>query len=296
MAPPRPTEASPFAPPRAGRAAGFWRGWFAVQRRLGIGHLQTPPFVRRATGLLCHPAAPLFTLAVFVVPLLGLRFVRQRWIVKLAPPVFALAALLALGAYGQPLGGVAFGLLVAIHTVGVVAHLDSDAPTATVRGRIFRQLLIASALTIVVSATAGRVCATFVIPVSSPDGPRLINPRDAAAPFRQGATIAFRLGKSYTGGILIREGIYLGRVVAGPGQTIEFTPGAYVVNDLRYPALEHMPAKGRFRTEADQAFVWPLVFQFSGRRGGFPAERALVSDSALVGRPYKRWFWRTWNP
>jgi hypothetical protein len=57
-----------------------------------------------------------------------------------------------------------------------------------------------------------------------------------------------------------------------------------------------MPETGAQVVPPDQTFIWPTVAGFAGWGRGFDFSRVVVPDSALVGRPYRRWFWRTQQP
>jgi hypothetical protein len=283
--------ASPFAPPRAGRAAGFWRAWFRVCRNLRPVVLRIPPNLRL-------PPQPWMPFAVVCVPLLGLYHSRLRAFAGIAAGLYGLFCFVALGAYGQFLGSIAFGLTIAIHAAGVVAYLDAKAPAENVIHRIVRQLFVVLAVSLLVPVFVGRVLDRVVIPVAGPDGTLLINPFARSQPLLTGEIVAYKMESAREQGFTLAEGVYLGRVLGGPGNEIVFATGFYSLNGIDRPALPHMPVTGRYKTEVGQSIVWPTVFfaygNFSGRT--FPVHRAVVDDSALVGRPYKRWFWRTQSP
>ncbi len=283
--------ASPFAPPRAGRTAGFWRVWFRLCRNLRLGVLPIPHDFQ-------FPPRPWLPFAIVVVPLLGLRYSRLRPYAGIAAGLYALSGLVALGAYGQFLGSIAFSLTIAIHAAGVVAYLDAEAPADTVVYRIVRQLMVVVALSLLLPVFVERVMDRIAIPVGGPDGTLLINCFAREQPLLPGEIVAYKMDSAFEQGFTLAEGVYLGRVLGGPETEIVFSPGFYRLNGIDHPALPHMPVTGQYKTDPGQSLVWPVVFfaygNFSGRT--FPAHRAVVADSALVGRPYKRWFWRTFTP
>jgi hypothetical protein len=97
---------------------------------------------------------------------------------------------------------------------------------------------------------------------------------------------------------LVRTGLYLGHVIAVPGERVTFTNGFFRVNDgVPRPALPLMPGQGELKVPAARVLVWPgdAPGSTAGRRGAYtlPPEALLLRKSALVGRPYKRWFWRS---
>ena len=147
---------------------------------------------------------------------------------------------------------------------------------------------------------ASRALSLVVLRVATDTGTLLINPLDTAPPLHPGEQVAYRLkgSEGYRGHtrVVIESGIYLGQVFALPGETVSFSPGVYVVNGISHPALPSMPKQGELRIGAGQVAIWPTSFGFRSRLGGLPIETTLLAESALAGRPYKRWFWRTLTP
>lgn len=292
-----PTPPAPPGPPRAGRSAGFWRAWFAFQRRLRIGRTPTPPLLARAVASIreVDGAAFCLALAVPVVPALGLRLAGPPVLRRFGPPALGIALLVAAGAYGQNLGGYAFGLAIALHAAGVAAFFEARFPSATIAGRVLFPLGITLAVGLVAPPLAGSLARTFVIPVETQHGVLLINPRAVSAP-RPGETVAYLLPHAYFDHSYVAAGVYLGRVLAGPGAEVTFAPGVYRVDGASAPALPNMPESGVQTVGPGQALIWPSGVGFRRWTGKFDPARVVVADSALVGRPYRRWFWRTQQP
>jgi len=293
-----PTPPAPPAPPRAGRSAGFWRAWFALQRRLRIGRTPTPPRLARAVASIWEVdgAAFAFALIVPVVPALGLFLAGPRLLRRFGPPALFVALFVAAGAYGQNLGGYAFGLGLALHAVGVAAFFEARFPSASIAARFLRPLGMTLAVGLIAPPVIGSLARRVVIPVATSEGVLLINPRATAAPVRAGERVAYRLPRSFVANTRVAAGVYLGRVLAGPGATVAFGTGVYTVDGASRPALPHMPETGAQVVPPDQTFIWPTVAGFAGWGRGFDFSRVVVPDSALVGRPYRRWFWRTQQP
>jgi hypothetical protein len=127
----------------------------------------------------------------------------------------------------------------------------------------------------------------------------LINPRDREPPFQVGAPFAFRSGEHVVRNLRTISGLYLGTMIAPSGARVEFTPDLVLVNGIAHPADPMLPHQGALIVPPGRVFVWPLGLRIAP---GSDAERLqlaqgfVIRDSALVGRPYKRWFWRTLNP
>jgi hypothetical protein len=236
--------------------------------------------------------------AVVFVPLLGLHFSVHRAYVRIAAALFAVSAIIALGAYGQVMGGVAFGLVIALHASGIAAYLDHTAPADSFVYRLGRRFLLLGGVGLLLSVTTARIMERIVVPVTGPTSVLLINPHAQTHDLLPGETVAYNLDAIRVSQVRITAGLYLGRVLALPGSEIEFTPSHYRVDGIAHPSLPHMPSSGKVTVEAGRSFIWPSVFLFSGDPGtrSFPLSGGLVADSALVGRPYKRWFWRTQTP
>ncbi len=282
---------SSYDPPRAGRAAGLWRAWFGYCRACPrFGHFITVPLEKIADGWLLFP--------IFCVPLLGLLLAGRPLLRRFGPPLFVLAAFFALACVGQTGGGVALGLMAAIHAIGIAEYLDEHVPAGSRTRIILRRGCLALACSVLALWFSPPVVRWLVVPVGSAQGPLLCNPFARTPPFPRQAVVAFHLPNHQQHGLRINEGVNLGRVIACPGDQVSFSPGAVTVNGVRHRALPLMPTSGTVHVPTGHTLVWPVDLQSSGRRFGGTLEPQpfVVSDSALVGRPYKRWFWRTFNP
>jgi hypothetical protein len=234
-------------------------------------------------------------LAIACVPTLGLRFAMPRIFIGVTRLLFVVAGIVSLADYGLTEGGLAFGLVISIHAVGVAAYLNQYFPWPQVRWQLVRQLGVVLLSAFVFTAVGHRVMDRFVLAVESDDGPLLINPRAGMASVQPGERVAYRMDANHSNYLHIEAGIYLGAVIAREGETVQFTADGYSVSGRAGPALAMMPKKGQLKVGPNQVMIWPMGAQFR-RVGTFAGETALFPHSALVGRPYKRWFWRTQNP
>lgn len=284
-----PVTDSPFSPPRAGRGAAFWRAWFALRRRGRLGDLRVPPILARLRG--ATVPWPLF--GVVCIPSLGLHLLPNPLWRRAGLALFWTALFVAVVEYARPAGAAAFGLAAAAHGIGAAAFRDSASPLEGYRRRLVRRLGIVGAAALIFTPLASSVSSRFVIAVATKDGPILVNPAAASSPPRYGELVAYRLADRYDNGLRVIGGVYFGRVLASvPGQTLSFQPGHYTIDGARYPALPNMPQGGSFQLEAAQAFVWPETLHFRTDARDLPGHIGVVGHSALVGRPYTRWFWR----
>lgn len=296
MPPADPSLDSPYSPPRAGRGAARWRLWFALLRRTRLHELATHPFAAALRAIALFGGA---TVGSVAIPTLGYFLLPNPLWRRIGPPLFFVAFLVALGEFTRPSGDLALGLAAAVHGVGAAACSSCYVPLPSRPLRILHRFIVALVSVLLVLLATQNALSRHVLLVDGPKGPLLFDPRaPAAAPPRDGEAVAYNLDSRNLGNAAIWGGVYTGRVlVAAPGREIVFSDGLYRVDGSAYKALPGMPARGGFRTDADHAFIWPdpSHFRHPGRVA-VPADIGLVPHSALVGRPYKRWFWRKQTP
>ena len=244
------------------------------------------------------------------------------------PPVFVVAMAVAIVGYGESFSGLAFGVVISIHAASIGAYFQSVAPAIDTLRRLVRQLGIALACLALGLFLIPRVMSTLVVRIPTGRGLVLFNPFSRSAPYRAGEPMAFLI-QSYEGGLdasrpgyvpddrnkpdifqvnifledhtMVRTGLYFGRVIAVPGERVTFTRGYFSVNDgAPRPAFPLMPSRGELTVPASRVLVWPGEAPGPSTRRGrdysLPPEALLLRKSALVGRPYQRWFWRTLPP
>lgn len=139
--------------------------------------------------------------------------------------------------------------------------------------------------------------------ITTNDRSVLINPRIYAAQVRRGDLIAFN-GPGFTlirrgqVPVIAKEGPLTGRVLGVPGDRIEFTAKAVLVNGKAVERSELMPVVGSFVVEPNHWWVWPDVF--AQINNGMNLDASSVSEafanisrvpqSDFLGRAYGRWF------
>ena len=297
MPPADPSIESPYTPPRAGPRGGLWRAWFALRRKTRIGEIHLSP----AFGALRAFVTTSSTLGAIAVPSLGFYLLPNPLWRRIGPAVFWVALFFALTEYGRPLGSGAFGLAAGAHAIAAAAHgmaaaAGSDlhaAPYLHYAIRVLRRGFIALAAALCLTfLTVGFLC-PHLIAVRGKNGPLIIDSASSKSPLRVGEFVAYRIPSRNHGWMRVRGGIYGGRVLAvSPSQTVAFEDGRYLVDGSPHAALHLMPTQNQLQIPPDHAFIWPEVLHFQqGHTAFLPADIGLVPHSALVGRPYKRWFW-----
>ncbi len=290
MPPADPSLDSPYAPPRAGRGGGLWRAWFAFRRRSRIGEIPISPAFHIVRSFFVTAS----TLGAVLIPSFGFYLLPNPLWRRIGPAVFWVALFFALTEYGRPLGSASFGLAAAAHGIAAAACSDLRSNVYLRYAlRVLRRVLVALAAAIFLTLVAHRVIAPHAILVGGKEAPLLIDPSSAKIPARVGELVAYRLGGRHGRGIGVYEGTYFGRVLAvGPDHEIAFESDRVLIDGVPQKPLHGMPAQGLVRTENTQLFVWPEGTHFRNLdRATVPPDIGLVPHSALVGRPYKRWFW-----
>jgi hypothetical protein len=107
-------------------------------------------------------------------------------------------------------------------------------------------------------------------------------------PWHRGEWVAYRLETGATS---------FDRILALPGDTIRFNRDSFEVNGRHFERLsELMPTDAEWTMGRETYFIWPAKVNV---KNGHPAEILLnlaeVRDSDILGRPYRRWFWKSSN-
>jgi hypothetical protein len=98
--------------------------------------------------------------------------------------------------------------------------------------------------------------------------------------------------------VYLRAGIGVDPIIALPGDRLQFTPEALLVNDQAKPLAPHMPVQGELVVPEKIWFIWPSLATSGGGRvaeaniSATFQQAAMVTQKQIIGRPYKRWFGR----
>jgi Signal peptidase, peptidase S26 len=277
---------SPFYPPRA--------RWYSPVIQLGYGlrrwlHLDD---IRRALGC----SVPML-FAVLLAPGYGFRAAgRARlWPVLAAYVVLALVVLVWLG---HSVAGLAFGLMIALHATGTASYLGS-LWRLTLRGRIGLVLGVLFFLALLVYRPLRDLAlARWIIPLRLHDRVLLVRRSTDARAVKRGDWVVYRIDREWLDPHhYIAAGYALERVLALPGDRVDFASGRFSVNGQAYAALERMPAQGGRVVPEKHWFAWPS--HAIDAAGLSPANLAavwnqmvLVDQARFLGEPCQHWFWR----
>lgn len=282
---------SEYYPPRARWYSLLFYMGTAVRRRLALDRIHLP---REMTfgGLV----------AGFLVPGLAVHI--------RGPRLWGKAALLGCGLlflsfmvwFGYPAGNFAFGLLLSIHTTGLVYYCSPLLQQEQLRSRLFFTLLILMALGLVIYLPVrNAILQHWLVPLRINGQVVVVQRQFSADAIRRGDWIAYRLpggGGWGEGAVHVRSGMGLGPVLAMAGNRVEFSTNAFMVNGIPHPLLPHMPNAGGLTVPEKHWFIWPNV-GISGhgnvgedRISSAMLQMATVSREQFVGKPFKRWLWR----
>jgi hypothetical protein len=73
------------------------------------------------------------------------------------------------------------------------------------------------------------------------------------------------------------------------------------VNGKSAPSLAGMPSEGETRVRVGDFFIWPELKVYNRNvaagsvQGAFVAI-SMVGEDQIIGKPFKRWFWRRFQP
>jgi len=203
---------------------------------------------------------------------------------------------------GYPIANIAIALSFGTHASGLVLLMKSWIEDCSLRYRVLFTLGVLGALGLILYAPALHLLErNWFMPLRARDTVVVVKRMDPSAKLHLDDQIAYLLygGESW-GPVRVSQadGIGLGPILALPGDTVVFTPFGYEVNGVAHPRLGYMPIDGVVTVGTDSWFVWPdlAVYvhgnipeaQIAGRMLGL----ASVHRSQLIGRPYKRWFFR----
>jgi hypothetical protein len=115
---------------------------------------------------------------------------------------------------------------------------------------------------------------------------------------RRGDWVAYTFESKGDHGVIVREGMGLGKLLALPGDKLHFGESTFEVNGVIQPRLHLMPADGEYVIPEKHWFVWPEL-DISGH-GQVPVSDmaqtlinlGTISEGRFLGKAPRRWLWR----
>jgi hypothetical protein len=286
---------SDFYPPRARWYSPVFHLWFELRRLFHLEKVRLPMGFTSAQVVLSL-VIPGFSLVANGRRLLGWSMLG----------LFCLSGLVAVVALGYPIGGLAYGLMIAAHATSIV-FLE----TCWIRDSCqFGYRLALSGLTLLVvwlgvyAQGRGYVERHWLMPMRVRGQVVIVQRAVPPGDVRRGDAILYRMGEGYSGdghrggAVQVRAGFGWGPVLAVAGDRVDFSTNSYAVNGVAHPPLPHMPREGGLVVPEKQWFIWP-EFDISGpgnvgeaSLAGMLLQMATVSENRFIGKPFKHWFWR----
>lgn len=272
---------------------GVWNLWYAFLRRTRLRMPRLP--VRIQSHSVTRQG-----LAVTFVPIYGWFLVRQRLWALGAASVYVAGLFTAILCLGWPSAGWAGGTMITLHGLGIANYFYSGKLRPPPTHQRARYAIVVVLVGLVYSFAGRALLGSFVIPLQTENDVVLVDTRSRPVHPSRGDVVAYRMAEWRSGHFMLRNGLYLGRVIALPGETIAFGPGTFSVNGLSQPRRQGMPKQGKLTVPRNQTMVWPIglnrEFDYEKESADFAQRATLLPDSAFVGRPYKRWFLRKQSP
>jgi len=281
---------SPYYPPRARWHRHLYQVAYAWRRQLHLDQIKLP--VQTTVPRFC---------ASLVLP--GFAFIDGGWkIIGTAVICSWLAAGLIFFAWlGYGSANVAFGTMMSMHVSSILFLMNRAWPGMRIRDRFILSLAVLGVVGQLVYASGlSLLQERWFMPLKMGDKVYVIDRKALINQLRVGDLAAYQSeGTPAEGGVRIRGGYLLDRLIAGPGDQVDFRAAEFLVNGVAHPALPLMPEKVQVTVPQNTWLIWPTlhivtrnnVTQESISRSVL--DMALVRRKEIIGKPFKRWFWRT---
>jgi hypothetical protein len=268
---------SKFYPPRAGRLGWLRRAWFVAG--IQLRRLRFP--TRLIFGIL--------------IPGLGLHQAGHCRTAKVVWGLYA-ASLLAFFAWlGQGGATVAALLMLALHSISISFVLQRSFPGLRLGIRVVVGLVLFVMVLVLVYMPATRFIGRHLaLPLRLEERVVVFNAFSGNRNLARGEFVAYSIPSRMEPGIMVQSGHGMDRLLAGPGDRVVFGPDEFRVNGVSSARREFMPVSGELVVPEMHWFIWPASTRIQGAPAAheFLLRVAVTDENDIVGRPFKRWFWR----
>lgn len=286
--------ASPFYPPRAGRSRYLYRAMDGFRAWLHLSQL--------GQGLSVTQSPAGFFLNC-LVPGFGFRTAGWDQLARVALGCWLAAFVVYFIWIGRGASTFAFGVMLSIHSTGIICAVSRAWPQRLLVMRVLVAVMVSLSLTYLAYAPAlGVIQRSALMPIWWQGGLYVVNRTPWGQELQRGDLVAYkiqpRVGPVDT---RVQEGTGLDRVVALPGDVIEFRRKDILINGVPQAKHYDMPNDGRRVLSEGTWLVWPTL----DRRihGEVPPEnirQALLDIGTLarediLGKPFGLRLWRTQN-
>lgn len=289
MADPRPSmprSATSFYPPRARWYSRLWNTAYAWRRQLHLDALRLPREVSAGPFLLAL-LLPGYAYCAF-----GRKYVGRPMIAG-----YLLAVMIFLVWLGHLVAILAMGAMISLHVVSLLYLISRWPREVTVRSQVTLTLTTLLAVGLLIYLPAQRLVERHLfLPLRIGEHVLVVAAGTPARSVRRADLIAYRIESRRAGNVRLAEGFGLGQVEAVGGDTIHFGKDTYTIRGLSRPRRAHMPCEQEWLVPENHWFVWPdSSMNISGNAANVTPmlqDLALVPESQLVGKPFRRWFGR----
>ena len=284
---------SPYYPPRAGWHSRFLSAGSDLRRRL-VWRPPALPVEMTVGGIL----------ATLLVPGLGIYLRGPRFWGKVALAVVAVLLFVFVGWLGYPVANFAFALLLSLHASGISYYSSPLFPGEDFMPRLAVTGATLMALSLLLYGPVRDLVEHHLLIPLSVNGQVVIVRNFGLRPIHRGDWVAYESEKEFDGdphnggAVLVRQGLWLGPVLAEAGDIVTFQTNTYSVNGVSRPSLPHMPSSGEWAVPVKQWLIWPQLGMAGGgvvtenHLSGVLMKIAIVSQTQYVGQPFGHWLWR----
>jgi hypothetical protein len=245
-------------------------------------------------------------LLAIILPTFSFWLLKKKLLWQTSFSSYVIANFLFFSLLGSIIANIAFGLLIAIHTIGVIVFIDyfySKSDDQQIRSSILRRIVLVLGICFILTQLIyiplrNQMIAHLLFPVKKNGQTIIVNKLQSVASIQKNDWIVYKIETNSNREIYIREGFGLEQIIAFPGDHIQFSSDCFYVNKRSFPRLADMPTEGELTVPEKSWFIWPHFDIFA--RGNTDISRtmmhlAVVPQSSFMGKPFQHWFWRKQN-
>lgn len=275
-----------YYPPRAGVLRSVRPVWWGVRRWMHMTY---------GGAYVCAlPQTEWRHLWCLLVP--GFSYVDAGWprVGKALLGLWTVACAVFLIWIGTSMANAGFAAMLSIHVTSVMHLIGRTSPGMGVLRRLAVSLTV---LFLVGQCLYGITFRWAVLPLDYRGTIYVVHRMPNWMIVKKGDVVAYKTRITF-GNVRIQQGYVMGPILAGPGDIVAFTENALLVNEEPLPRQEWMPRAGTFKMPRKTWLIWPELRTVT--RVNVPQEQvaeavrwaAMVQREEIIGKPFRRWFWR----
>ncbi len=274
---------SPYYPPRAGTRSQI----LAAMNRLRV-RMRAPS----VDGTLMEEAGTFIrSIPWLLVPGLMWRHQGRTALGTGVAVIWATLVAIYIVSLDMTLANAAATLAATLHAISAAAVLMALCPHWQGFSRLWRTTLFTSLLVLAIYTVGLRNMLSPLAQRVTTNGTTVMIHQAkwfSSHPWTQGEWVAYRLPVG---------SMNFDRILAGPGDTIRFHQDSFEVNGRFFERLSPlMPAGGEWVMDSSTYFIWPTEVSYThagGNEQHLLLGLTLIGEPDILGRPYRRWFWKS---